>query len=201
MNGICANQKGFSLVEVLVAMTLGLLVLAGVSQTFVVQQRVYDVQDEVNVAIQTGRAIIDCIANDLIMAGYNPQRASDFDDPLVSSHTGIVYIKSDLNENGVLDADDERVGYYFSPNNKVMLRYTIQKAGWDYLADNIENFEVRLLDKDGNVAASNDEVRIAEVKVVTRTPNPDPRYKANGGYRTFTFETKVAPPNVGLPTI
>jgi type IV pilus assembly protein PilW len=63
-------NSGFTLVELLVAIALGLVILAGVYQTFRTQHDSYIVQDQVAAMQQNLRAAMYLITRDLQMAGW-----------------------------------------------------------------------------------------------------------------------------------
>jgi prepilin-type N-terminal cleavage/methylation domain-containing protein len=63
-------DSGFTLVELLVAIALGLVILAGVYQTFRTQHDSYIVQDQVAAMQQNLRAAMYLITRDLQMAGW-----------------------------------------------------------------------------------------------------------------------------------
>jgi type IV pilus assembly protein PilW len=64
------TNSGFTLVELLVAIALGLVILAGVYQTFRTQHDSYVVQDQVAAMQQNLRAAMYLITQDLQMAGW-----------------------------------------------------------------------------------------------------------------------------------
>ena len=64
------RQKGFSLVEMLIAMVIALVIIGGVYRTFTVQQKTFVVQEQVSEAQQSVRAVMDLIARDIRMAGF-----------------------------------------------------------------------------------------------------------------------------------
>ena len=64
------KQAGFTIIELLVAVALGLVILAGLFRTFKVQHDTYVVQDQVSAMQQNLRAAMYMITRDLQMAGY-----------------------------------------------------------------------------------------------------------------------------------
>ena len=64
------RTAGFTVLELLVAMALGMVILAGLFRTFKVQQDSYVIQDQVSAMQQNLRAAMYMITRDLQMAGY-----------------------------------------------------------------------------------------------------------------------------------
>lgn len=63
-------QRGWTLVELMVGMTLGLLLLAGVGQIYLAAKRSYDIQASIAEVQDIGRYAIDVLTQDIHMAGY-----------------------------------------------------------------------------------------------------------------------------------
>ena len=71
---VSSNTKnGFTLVELMVAMTLGLLIVLGVIQVMMSNQISYRTNDELSRIQENGRFALDLLANDIRMAGYQGQ--------------------------------------------------------------------------------------------------------------------------------
>jgi type IV pilus assembly protein PilW len=68
--GVMGKQAGFTIIELLIAVALGLVILAGLFRTFKVQQDSYIIQDQVSAMQQNLRAAMHFITRDLQMAGY-----------------------------------------------------------------------------------------------------------------------------------
>ncbi|MFH2100250.1 MAG: prepilin-type N-terminal cleavage/methylation domain-containing protein, partial [Pseudomonadota bacterium] len=108
------NQNGFTLVELLVSMALGLLVLSGLAQTFVVQNRTYEIQSQVSSALQIARAAMDMISRDLKMAGFDPKETGLTG---ISNHSTDLVFLSYLTCDGVTLDTIEYVMYAFDCTN------------------------------------------------------------------------------------
>src|SRR5918998_6880846 len=63
---------GFTLVELMISMGIGMVILAAVTTTFMSQTRIYNAQEQINEMQQNARGAIDIIAREVKMAGYNP---------------------------------------------------------------------------------------------------------------------------------
>ncbi|UUA71036.1 PilW family protein [Cellvibrio sp. QJXJ] len=64
------KQKGLSLIELMIAITLGLILITGVLQVFISSKTVYTTQQALSRIQETGRLAIDFLARDIRMAGY-----------------------------------------------------------------------------------------------------------------------------------
>jgi type IV pilus assembly protein PilW len=64
------KQQGLSLIELMIAITLGLILMAGVLQVFLSSKTVYTTQQALSRIQETGRLAIDFLARDIRMAGY-----------------------------------------------------------------------------------------------------------------------------------
>jgi prepilin-type N-terminal cleavage/methylation domain-containing protein len=69
----CSN-RGFTMVELLVAMVVGLLAMAGIYSTFLSQHRSYKIQKETSEMQQNIRAAMFYMQREIRMAGSNPYK-------------------------------------------------------------------------------------------------------------------------------
>ncbi|MBU2487830.1 MAG: prepilin-type N-terminal cleavage/methylation domain-containing protein [Proteobacteria bacterium] len=187
------NQNGFTLVELLVSMALGLLVLSGLAQTFVVQNRTYEIQSQVSSALQIARAAMDMISRDLKMAGFDPKETGLTG---ISNNTTDLVILADLNGDGDTLDTNEYVKYAFDSTNHRILRTEGAAGSAVTFADDIQNFSFQYLALGGGAAASSADIRMVSFTIQARTEKVDPRYAENGGYRTVTLMGLVTPYNL-----
>lgn len=66
----CRASRGLSMVELLVALALGLIITAAVLQMFLASKTTYRMQEALARVQENGRFAIDYLANDIRMAGY-----------------------------------------------------------------------------------------------------------------------------------
>lgn len=85
------NQSGLSLLELMISITLGLFLMAGVVQMFVSSNTVFGTQQGLSRVQETGRLAIEFIGRDLRMASYSgcrnttiQQGTSRIEDPLTN---------------------------------------------------------------------------------------------------------------------
>lgn len=126
------SHSGFSLVELMIAITVGLVVLAGVAQIFA--STVSSNGDSLKMARvnQDLRAAMDVMIRDIQRAGYNSQATNGTTgavastNPFTLSTTNLQVTGScitytyDRNNNGALD-NDENMAFYLS-NGAILMR-------------------------------------------------------------------------------
>ena len=200
------NSAGFTLVELLIALALGLVVLTSVSNAFISQRKTYDAQEQMTEMIQGTRAVMEIITREVKLAGFDPQKG-------ISGHTnvaGIPYsatqleLRADLDGDGTASASDsnELIIYTHDGTNLELDRNAGQAwSGARLLAENIQAFTFTYWKSDGTeVLATADEADIRQIKITitARTAKPDPGYGLNSGYRTYTLTSTLTPPNLEI---
>ena len=78
-NAIRPNNKGLTLIELLVGLVICAMVVAGIYRLFIAQSRAYTVQDQVVEVQQNIRSAMELMLRDLRMTGFDDDRT-----PLVS---------------------------------------------------------------------------------------------------------------------
>lgn len=192
---------GFSIVEMLMAVAIGMIVLAGLVVVFVSQKKAYDVQAQVTEMHQNARATLDIISQDIAGAGYNPTKK-------ITGFVGIPYnanqlrLVSDLDGDEVIDGgpstdDPEDITYYFAGS----VIYRTDRRGNDQIfAENVEAFDFKYYDASGGLitnAGDEDKIRKIRIELTTRTSRPDPKLSGDG-YRKRTLISEVIPRNLSL---
>jgi type II secretory pathway pseudopilin PulG len=69
-NGMGLNRKGFTIIELTVALVLSFILVGAIYQTFTSQQKAYTIQDQVAEAQQNVRMAMSILVRDMRMAGY-----------------------------------------------------------------------------------------------------------------------------------
>jgi len=190
------------LVELLIAIAIGLLVLGVLVSTFIIQRKTYDVQEQLAEMVQSARATMDIITREAQMAGFNPSVAS-FScnsppcDPIpYNANTGQLQILADLNGNGAATDSNEEINYIHDNINLEIDRDT--GGGAQLLSKNIQNLSFSYLDGGGSATTTTANIRQIRITITARTSKPDPDYGANGGYRTYTLTSLITPKNLSL---
>jgi type IV pilus assembly protein PilW len=115
------NEQGFTLVELLVALVVGMFAISATIGLVTIKQRSHFVQEQIIDAQQNARIALDMMARDLRMAGYDP-RCPDgrgagsplpcnvaAPDPVLYADATRVDLTADFNENGVIPSTPETV--------------------------------------------------------------------------------------------
>lgn len=195
------RRAGFALIELVVALALGMLTLVAVYSIYLVQSRSSVVQRDALVMQQEVRAVLDFVVRELRMAGYDPAHVNHDDDPAndfygVAGDADRLIIKADLNGDGRLDDANEHVILSYDPLALMLRRDT--GGGRQPFGQHIQAFSVEFFDDRGSLTTVPARIRRVRVMLAGRTDKPDPRYPRNNGYRTYTVSATVAPRNLGF---
>ena len=197
------NERGFSLIELLIALAVTSILLVGIFNIFLSQHRTYIAQDQIVEMQENVRAAMDIMARDIRMAGFDPTEAGGMGITNIDEATPALSFTADVNENGVIGASEanEDITYRYDVNNLVIQRRSTTSEQFQTLVDNIQSLTFRYFDQNGNllpspVSAAN--VRVVEISITVRTGNPDPYFSQNGGFRTRTLTSRVNLRNMGL---
>ena len=187
------KESGFSLVELFIAMAISGIVLSAVVNTFLAQRRSYAQQEQVTQMTQETRAAMEMVTREVRMAGYNPAGTS-FDG--ITYNATQVQIRADLNGDGDTADANETIVYSYNTATHQLMRDTAGSS--QPIADHIQAFTFDYLDGAGTSTATTANIRQIRITITARTAKPDPRYSANGGYRTYSLTSLVTPKNLAL---
>ncbi len=118
------SNQGFTLIEILVVLALGLVVLGAVLSIFIKQNETSAAQQEITYAQQNVRAVMDLMVREIRNAGYDPHR-NDFE-VIPTAEGDRLRILSNLtgdDEAGIPDDANEDVTY------SVNASYQIERNG------------------------------------------------------------------------
>ncbi len=195
------KNRGFTLVELLVAMGLGLVVLGTVLKVFVSQNRTNAAQQEVAYAQQNVRAAMDLMAREIRNAGYDPEH-NNFEAIKTATSSSIRILSN-------LSGDDE-AGDPNDPNEDVT--YTVNGSSQltrsgSRMVDFVTNLQFGYVLKDGTVldppgaaltTAQRGDVRTVIIRLGVRTENPD---RDTGQFRIRNLVSRVRIRNMGFQDI
>jgi type IV pilus assembly protein PilW len=200
------RNAGFTLVELMVSMAIGLVVLAAITTTFTVQTRQNSAEEQLGQLQQNVRAALDLMIREIKMAKYDPAATA-----FPAGTYGVTYnatqlqVKSDIDGSGTLDSGTsgsvENIIYVWDSANVRITRQLGSSGTPQVLADNVTAFTFNYYDANGTAvtsSASSGNIRKVTLSITARTARPDPSYPTNGGYRTYQISADVTPPNMGL---
>ncbi len=204
------KESGFTLIEMLISMAIGLIILSALSSTFLMQRKIYDVQEQVVEMVQTARAAMDMMTREIRMAGYDPTdtMSSDPQDIPNAKFVGIPYdadelkIYADLNGDANTDVaeydEHEYIKYTIDSDYPFEIRRDTGGGRQEFVL-NIQTFTfLPYLDGSGNPTTTTADIRQIKITITARTAKPDGNYTPNGGYRTYTLTSFITPRNLNL---
>ena len=198
------NERGFTIIELVVGLAISLILLGVAVKIFLVQQRSYSVQEQLSEMQQNIRSAMDMIVRETKMAGYNPAGAI-FDGIEYDATKTQLRILADLDGDGTTTGTNEDITYKYYDNTDDDYPLQIKrKSGSGYfqpLAENITEFTFSYLNADGVGTTTSTAIRQIKITITGRTDKPDPDLdRVDGpsafGYRYGTLTTFVTPENL-----
>ncbi|MBW2000621.1 MAG: prepilin-type N-terminal cleavage/methylation domain-containing protein [Deltaproteobacteria bacterium] len=193
-----ANDHGFTLVELLVALAIVSIVTGGIYSAYSSQQKTYVIQEDVASMQQNLRAAMYYLEREIRMAGYDPTDSGQFglqasgSDGRVTDANNICFTVDD-DEDGVVDnTENEQVAFRVDTNGNLQ-RYSTGAVKWNTVAENVNALNFVYLDGDNNVTTTLSQVRSIEITLQARTERTAPGY-----LRQKTLTTRVRCRNLGV---
>ncbi|MFH2220371.1 MAG: prepilin-type N-terminal cleavage/methylation domain-containing protein [Pseudomonadota bacterium] len=175
------TDSGFTIIELLVAIAIAALVMAGLWRTFSFQQQSYNLQRQVVAMEQNLRAGMQFMESEIRMAGFDPSDAANAG--IVNPGTDTIHFTTDLNFDGdVVDTDEDVTYKLYTATDG------IQKLGREILtlggtttqavAEYIDNLAFAYLDGNSVVMASPSSnptaIRAVRITLRARTVSTSP---------------------------
>ena len=207
------NHKGFTLIELLVAMTVGLVVMAGVSMTFKSQQKSYLLQEQMAAMQQNLRAAMFHMEREIRMAGCDPNKSASAQ--FVTANAASITFRQDIRgttegslPDGDTDDPTENITYYLNDIDgdgigDELRRNDPNGIGDQVIADNISALDFVYLRQDttrinddgaGNVTVGIPQIRSVEITLVARTGRGDRGFQNNADYFNQAGDTIFTAP-------
>ncbi len=115
------NNRGFSLIELMITMVVVLIVLTGIVTMFASMTRQATTQNVYADLQQAMRATLAVMADDIRMAGYDPNAPGSYDFKVEKSEAFRFHFTANLVEDDQLSAapvDNENVTYLWAPSQQ-----------------------------------------------------------------------------------
>jgi len=196
---IMKKQSGYSLVELLVSLVIGLIIMGGIYLSAISQERNMNIEDrlaEVQANLRSGLYILE---RDLRSVGYDPNCAFP---PCLgftsATSTAIAFRRMDPNTNVV-----QSIAYslYDSQGDGDLdLGRNVNGSGNQPVILNVDAIDFVYIDKNGNrlipPLGTNDlrNVKIVEVTIVAHSEIQDPTYTSTQNFQNLQGETIFTPP-------
>lgn len=219
MNNVNNNQ-GFTLIELIIAMLICVILIAGIVSAFRSQETNQLTQEQVVEMQQNLRGALEIMSKELRMAGYDPDvkygaginraGAGTATDPLIFS----MVAADDGKDNYILNStnDDNLINPAAGVDEKGELKFIIYSLYDAYgdgdddlgrkidgqkeaIAENVSGLTLAYYDGDGNVTADTAAIRSIKITIETQ-PDVNATNFVGGGTRTLTETIKCR--NLGL---
>ena len=187
---------GFTLIEMMVSITIGMVVIAAITGTFTAQTRQNKAEEEISQMHQNVRGALDLMSREIMQAGY---KASGGSVTGVTYSTTQLLIQADLDANGSIDTSNtslEYITYVYDSANMRITRQLGTGGTAEIVADNITACTFTYKDASNATTTTSSSIRKVTVSTTGRTAKVDPSYP--GGYRTYQLSVDVTPPNLAL---
>jgi prepilin-type N-terminal cleavage/methylation domain-containing protein len=207
---VMKSDKGFTLMELIVAMFVAMLVTMGAATTFIVQNKVASIQEGTSDMQMSGQVSVDLMERDIRMAGYGVNKA-----------TGIVPEDNAVSTDPLRSVGTDAVFVRYSTTSASRFRYYVEKSGiagrtggltrfdaktslTETIAGNVEDMQVVVTD---DAPTGNKTVALTLlVKSLSRDPNynqPPPTIgnginRSADNFRRRVFTTNISARNYGF---
>ncbi|KAF0157563.1 MAG: hypothetical protein FD159_1377 [Syntrophaceae bacterium] len=217
----CENKhKGFTLIELMIAMAVGLVLLAAVYSVFILQNKELNKQEQIAVMQGNARMAMDMMIKDIMMAGYAGYNSTIILTRCVGTTTATnapcvgvtvanantISFAMDVNDDsnsGSADGDrddaNENITYdlYTSGGVQVLGRKSSTSANKQPVVENVSALVFSYLPATGTTSTTNlANIRRIQISVTTRTANIDLN---TGNYLYYNLISIVTPRNLQLP--
>ena len=196
------NQNGFTLIEILIALAIAGVVMAGVYSAYYSQQKSYVTQEQVVAMQQNLRAAMYYMEREIRMAGCDPTENAGAE--IKTADTDTIRFTLDItggesdgkdndNDGSVDEEDEKRFSDGFCDDTNEDITYSLADNDGDgdndlemnnnLIAENIDALDFVYLDANGATTATLANIRSVQITLVARTGRVDPGYTNNTVYR------------------
>lgn len=198
------QDKGFTLVELLVAVFVAGIIMAGVYSAYYSQQKSYTAQEQIAEMQQNLRSAMYYMAREIRMAGCNPLGMADTAGFQVAQANNVSFsmdtrgqFATDPPDGDTGDANETIVYSLWDWNSDGIndLMRSTPPTGNAAVAENIDALNFVYLDADENVTVDRLAVRSVQITLVARTGRGDPGFVNTETYTNLQGTTILAAQN------
>lgn len=212
------------MVEVLIAMAVGMVVLGAVYATFTLQSRHLAGQEQIAELYQNARTAMDIMVREIAMAGYNQTSASCPSPPvavrrcsgvttatntpctgITNAGTSAISFTADLNANCDTTAGgsnpNENITYDLYVSGGVPALGRTSNGSRQPAVEYVDSLSFQYFDAAGAATTNVAAVSRIRIRITTRASKTDPSYTHpvfGDRYRRYSLESFVTPRNIGL---
>jgi type IV pilus assembly protein PilW len=200
MKSINTSQKGFSLIEMMVAMAIASIVMAGIYTFYQSQLRSHVTQQVLVDMQQDARVAMYMMTREIRMAGCDPQFNTGA--TIRIANAAEIAFDSDEDGDGAIDEDTERFYYALQTGNLVRGRWEDDLTPDDLnpLALNIDALNFVYLDSDGDPTTDLAAIRSIQITLVARSGDQVPvLMRRQTDSRTYTNQQELDAPIFDAP--
>lgn len=177
------RQHGFGTIEALASIAIGGIMVAAITSTFVVQQKIYDSQEDNTLMVQGTRNAMDLMTREIRMAGYSVTTAPI--QGIASVAATQIQVRADLDGDGLTNGGNETISYALDAVNKRILRTDASLGNAESIAGSIDSMLLEYKNQFGNATAVAADVREIKLTITGKTTG-----------RTYVLSSVVTPANV-----
>jgi type IV pilus assembly protein PilW len=201
------KDEGLTLIELLIALAVGAILMAGLYRTLTGQHKTYTAQEQVVDTQQNVRAAIERMTTEIRMAGYRKDILAS-----MGNIGGFTKVITPGNNAGNIGTNDDQITVIIADkaityrlqwdtgNPSVPVLVRVENGVSEVLADNIEALQIRYTLKDGTVTDSPgnpDTIRMVSVGLTARTKMGDPQLGGDG-FRRRDLSSLIVVRNMGV---
>ncbi len=202
------NEKGFTVLELLVGLAISVILLGVAVKITVFQQDAFNEEQEISEMYQNIRTAMSMIVKETKQAGFNPGATSGY------TFDGITWINPTLKQLRIMadyngdqdlpatDDNNEDITYSYDAPGLEIEREDAKGGGAQPIAENIVGFSISYYNEDGIATSTSNEIHQVKVTIIGRTSSIDSRIeyengvKVDGAYVYGTLTTFITPVNL-----
>jgi prepilin-type N-terminal cleavage/methylation domain-containing protein len=189
-----SSSAGFTLIELMIALAVAAIVSAAIFSLYAGLMRSYTTQNVAADVQQNVRAGIGLMAEDIMMAGLNPEKGIGFG--IVEASSAKLRFTLDRNLNGSVDVtDSEQITFAYDAGAGRLNHILYEGTGsqdQEVFFDNVQNLTFTYLDESGAVTATLADIRMVVIDFTIQAP------AGREGMVDRTYTTRIKCRNIGL---